>query len=109
MTGARHGLAAADPWSDRRLVEFAAAVPPAALCQLGETKWVAREAMRGVMPEAARSSAQKINPHPLYEHALKVRLRSLVDDILLADCSPAFHGGPSGGRRPARRLLPHLS
>ena len=61
----------------------------APLCQQGGNKWLAREAVRGITPAAARSSAYKINPHPLYEHALKVRLRALIDDILLVDRSLA--------------------
>lgn len=79
---ARHGIVTADPWSDRRLIEFAAAVPPDVLSRHGENKWILREAMRGLMPEAARTAARKIDPSPLYAHALKVTLSPLIQDVL---------------------------
>jgi hypothetical protein len=63
--------------------------PTAARCLQDENKWIAPESVREIVLAAARSSAQKINPHPLYEHALKVRLRALIDDILLVDHSPS--------------------
>jgi len=79
---ARHGLTMADPWSDRRLVEFAFAVPPGVLCRNGQTKWITRRAMQGIMPEEARARACQINPYPLHEHALKVDLRPLIERLL---------------------------
>lgn len=79
--GARHGITMTDPWSDRRLVEFAAAVPPGVLCQQGENKWIVRRALRGLLPEEVRTRLRKVDPYPLYEHALKVDLRSLIEDV----------------------------
>lgn len=79
--GARHGITMTDPWSDRRLVEFAAAVPPGVLCRNGENKWITRDALREIIPEEARRGLRKIDPYPLYEHALKVDLRSLIEEL----------------------------
>jgi len=79
---AQCGLTAADPWSDRRLVEFALAVPPDVLCRAGMNKWIVREAMRGVMPPNVLQASRKVNPYPLHERALKAHLRDLVSVVL---------------------------
>jgi asparagine synthase (glutamine-hydrolysing) len=81
-TQARHGLGFADPWSDRRLAEFVLAVPQWRVQLVGERKRIAREAMRGVMPEEARRRAGKIYPSPLYERAIKYKARDTVLDLL---------------------------
>jgi asparagine synthase (glutamine-hydrolysing) len=46
-----HSLEAREPLLDHRLVEFAAAIPPAMLLRGGTTKWIFKEAMRGVLPD----------------------------------------------------------
>ena len=79
---ARHDLTTADPWSDRRLVEFAFAVPPDVLCRRGQNKWIVRTAMDGLMPEPARTRAQKVDPHPLQDHALKEQVRPVIEKLL---------------------------
>ncbi len=93
---ARAGLAAADPWSDRRLVEFALAVPQRAINRAGENKRIARRAMRGVMPEAARRAAGKTSPKPLYERALRRRAQAAVRR-LLSDTRAEALGYVDGG------------
>ncbi|MCS4223303.1 asparagine synthase-related protein [Salinibacter ruber] len=79
---ARHGMEMADPWSDLRLIEFAFAVPPAALCRNGQNKWLVRESMRDVMPESVRKHAQKISPYPLHRRALKDYLFELAPSVI---------------------------
>lgn len=79
---ARAGLAYADPWSDRRLVEFALTVPQRALSRAGDNKRLARTAMRGIIPEEARQNAGKTSPKPLYERALKERAQETVWELL---------------------------
>jgi asparagine synthase (glutamine-hydrolysing) len=79
---AQAGLAYADPWSDQRLVEFALAVPQRALSRAGNNKRLARTAMRGIMPEAARQRAGKTSPKPLYERALNERAQETVWGLL---------------------------
>jgi asparagine synthase (glutamine-hydrolysing) len=46
-----HSLEAREPLLDHRLVEFAAAIPPAMLLRDGTTKWIFKEAMRGILPD----------------------------------------------------------
>jgi asparagine synthase (glutamine-hydrolysing) len=82
-TYARYGLSFADPFSDRRLVDFALAVPQAAINRPGDqTKPLMRAAMRGVMPEEARRRVDKVVPAPLYDHALRHRAVRTVRELL---------------------------
>lgn len=68
---AQQGLVFADPFSDRRLAEFALAVPQAAITTPGDnSKPLMREAMRGVLPSNALRDAKKVVPFPLYERGL---------------------------------------
>jgi asparagine synthase (glutamine-hydrolysing) len=46
-----HSLEAREPLLDHRLVEFAAAIPPDMLLRGGTTKWIFKEAMRGILPD----------------------------------------------------------
>jgi asparagine synthase (glutamine-hydrolysing) len=87
---ARHGLGFADPWSDRRLAEFAVAIPQQVLTRPGSTdKRLARAAMAGIMPEQVRASVRKIVPNPFYELALRRlatdTVRRLLDQPRLAE------------------------
>ena len=68
---ARHHITYADPWADRRLIEYVMAIPQHQVFQRGQNKSIARRAMRGLMPDAALTRLQKVSPTPLYEHALK--------------------------------------
>ena len=79
---ARHGQGFADPWSDRRLAEFALAVPPRILNTVGQPKRLTRLAMKGVMPEASRQALSKILPTPLFRRGLWDRERDTVRRIL---------------------------
>ncbi len=79
---ARHEMVMADPWSDRRLVEFAFAVPPAALCRTGQNKWLVRRSMKQIMPESARKGAEKINPYLLHRRELEDHLFGLACDLI---------------------------
>jgi asparagine synthase (glutamine-hydrolysing) len=77
-TRARYGLGFADPWSDRRLAEFALAVPQWRIQRVGETKRIARLAMRGIMPEPVRHMAGKTIPVSLFDRGFKERARETV-------------------------------
>lgn len=81
-TAAAAGLRFADPWSDRRIAEFAVAVPQRVLNITGEEKRLTRTAMTGIMPERTRLAARKIAPRPLYRRALEVLARNTVRDLL---------------------------
>ncbi|MBA4170608.1 MAG: hypothetical protein H0X68_09420 [Chloroflexi bacterium] len=89
-TYARHGLAFADPFSDRRIAEFAMAVPQVVINRPAESsKPLMRAAMRGLMPEAARRQMAKTVPTPLFEGALRTDavavVRTLLDRPRVAD------------------------
>jgi asparagine synthase (glutamine-hydrolysing) len=77
-TRARYGLGFADPWSDRRLAEFVLAVPQWRIQRVGESKRIARLAMRGLMPERVRHRAGKTIPVSLFDRGFKERARDTV-------------------------------
>lgn len=72
-SSARHGMVHTDPWSDRRIVEFALGVPQWRLHRHSRKKYLARRAMRGVMPESARRAARQGDPRALYRRAFNER------------------------------------
>ncbi|MFO7777940.1 MAG: asparagine synthase-related protein [Nitriliruptoraceae bacterium] len=83
---AQQGLVFADPFSDRRLAEFAMAVPQAAITPPGDnTKPLMRAAMRGILPPTALRDAGKVIPRPLYERGLlqegTATVRHLLDGM----------------------------
>ncbi len=53
------GLRHYDPFLDHEIVEFMFTVPGALKIRDGVTKWLLREAMRGVLPEATRTRVKK--------------------------------------------------
>lgn len=79
---ARAGIRYADPWSDRRIADWVLSVPPHRLNSDGVDKWVLREAMRGLLPEAARDGAFRANPGPFYEYGLLQGAESTVRTLL---------------------------
>ena len=79
---ARAGVAFVDPWSDRRLAEFVLATPQWLIQRMSAPKRLAREAMRGVMPEPVRLAAAKRSPEPLYLRALRETASDVVEDLL---------------------------
>ena len=86
---ARSGLGYIDPWSDRRLAEFAVAAPQHLFNKAGETKVLVRDAMTGMMPTEARRMAGKILPSPLYDrgvhHEERQRIIGLLERSVLAE------------------------
>jgi asparagine synthase (glutamine-hydrolysing) len=72
------GIGYADPWSDRRLVEFILAVPHYILSRIGDEKRITRQAMRGIMPEKVRRAARKIVPSPLYDRMIREDARNTI-------------------------------
>ena len=86
---AEHGLAFADPFSDRRLVEFALAVPQAAIATPGDhSKPLMRAAMRGILSPDALRDAGKVVPQPLYDRGLleegPATVRHLLEGMRIA-------------------------
>jgi asparagine synthase (glutamine-hydrolysing) len=82
-TYARHGLTFADPFSDRRLVDFALALPQTVINRPGDmSKPLMRTAMRGVMNEEARRRMDKVLPRPRYEAALGMTAVSTIRELM---------------------------
>jgi asparagine synthase (glutamine-hydrolysing) len=88
---ARFGLEFADPWSDRRMASYVLAVPQWVIQQVREPKRVARRAMRGIMPEAARQNACKIIPGSLFDRGFIDRAKDTVQG-LITDSQAAARG-----------------
>ncbi len=85
---ASHRIGFADPWSDRRIAEFALAVPQYVANTVVEPKRLPHRSLSGVIPGAAIRSARKVTPRPLLERALRGRgyetLMSLFADSMCA-------------------------
>jgi asparagine synthase (glutamine-hydrolysing) len=79
---ARLGQSFADPWSDRRLAEFAVAVPQRVLNRVGEMKRLTRAALRGLVPERTRLAMSKIVPEPLFQRGILDRSRDRIATLL---------------------------
>jgi asparagine synthase (glutamine-hydrolysing) len=76
------GLGDTDPFSDRRVVSFALAVPQRVLARAGESKLLLRRSVLGIMPEEARRAAGKILPQPLLDTAVHRRAKDTVVDLI---------------------------
>ena len=78
LTAARHGLAAAFPLLDRRVVAFALSLPGALFLRDGWPRRLYRDAMTGILPAEIRESRQKLMPHP----ELPVMVMTQRDEML---------------------------
>jgi asparagine synthase (glutamine-hydrolysing) len=90
-SAARRGMMHADPWADRRLAEFALAVPQWRLQRYSREKYLAREAMRDLMPEHERLAARHGGPIGLFRRAFDERAVGAIRE-LLATSRAAQHG-----------------
>ncbi len=90
-TLARAGMVAADPYADRRLAELLLALPAWQVQRRGERKRLARRALAGIVPEAARVGAAKTIPSQLYDRGLRDRASATID-TLLTEPVAAEHG-----------------
>ena len=85
---ARQHQGFADPWSDRRIVEFACQVPQRVLNRVGEPKRLVRRALKNLAPARFATSMQKIVPTPLFDRGLrengKAAALSLIYDSVAA-------------------------
>lgn len=79
---ARAGIRYADPWSDRRIADWVLSIPPHRITSGRADKWVLREAMRGLLPEFARSGAFRADPGPVYQYGLLEGAESAVRELL---------------------------
>lgn len=80
---ASYGMEAVDAWSDRRIAEFCLAIPPAAIdVPFSLEKRLARNAMRGIAPEAFLRDAGKTVPSPLFYRTLQTTAVPVIRDWL---------------------------
>jgi asparagine synthase (glutamine-hydrolysing) len=70
VVAAAHDVDLRFPFADRDLVEYCLALPPTLKCREGWTRWVAREAMDGVIPPRISARRSKGNLYPAFRHAL---------------------------------------
>jgi asparagine synthase (glutamine-hydrolysing) len=82
LNAASHGLVAAYPFWDRRVVEFALALPQERRAGAGVTKRVLRDAMVGVMPETNRLRTDKLSLTQLFRRGLTHEDRERVVDAV---------------------------
>ncbi len=81
-----HSLEARPPLLDHRLVEFSARVPPALLMRNGQTKWLLKQAMRGILPDSVIDRPKRGFAIPLGRW-FRGDLRGFVHDVLLSSDS----------------------
>lgn len=75
------GVRVTDPWSDRRIAEFAVAVPQRVLNSPDADKRLAHEAMAGLLPDAIHSQLSKGSLKPLFDAGLRSLGRPTVESL----------------------------
>jgi asparagine synthase (glutamine-hydrolysing) len=83
-----HSLEARVPLLDHKLVEYAMTIPPELRLRKGTTKYIFKEAMRGILPDAIIDRAKQGFAVPL-ESWFRGQLDGFVNDLLLSDTSRA--------------------
>jgi asparagine synthase (glutamine-hydrolysing) len=90
-SAARRGLMAADPFSDRRLVEFVLSLPAWQVQRRAAPKQLVRAALGGILPDPVRRGARKNIPVTLFDRGLRERGVDAAER-LLTDPVAASHG-----------------
>lgn len=90
-TRARRGMAFADPFTDRRLIELVLSLPQWLVQTRQEPKRMVRQALVGVMPEDARQAARKNIPYSLFDRGFRDRAVPVVEQLLTGSLG-AEHG-----------------
>jgi asparagine synthase (glutamine-hydrolysing) len=102
-----HSVESRLPFLDYRLVEFAFSLPDALKIRSGQTKYILRLGMRGVLPEAVRRRQDKVGFYLLLPEWFRQEpLRSFVWDVVRSSSlrqRPYFD--PEGCRREFERFL----
>lgn len=80
--GAGNGVEVRFPFFDVRLVELCLALPPEQKLRRGQSRYVMRQAMRGILPEAIRSRPGKSNLEPGFHHALRTHADARIRNVL---------------------------
>jgi asparagine synthase (glutamine-hydrolysing) len=101
-----HGIEVRMPFMDWRLVTYTMALPDADKSSGGSTKWIARRAMEGRMPETIRTGRRKVGFNSPMPEWLNGPLATWTQALLEANV-PAFSELVDGGklRDSAQRLV----
>jgi len=75
------GIRFTDPWSDRRIAEFAVTVPQRVLNSPGADKRLAHEAMAGLLPDAIHRQLSKGSLKPLFDAGLRSLGRPTIESL----------------------------
>src|SRR5205085_5001583 len=70
------------PFLDHKLVEFTARMPPEMKIRGGTTKWILREAMRGILPAEILNRPKMGFPVPVGQW-LRGEFKDVVDEYVL--------------------------
>ena len=88
LTGARHGVAAAFPLLDRRVVAFALSLPSALFLRGGWRRRLYRDAMATVLPPEILECRHKLNPHPEVPVMVATRRDALLSQLPVLRAHP---------------------
>ena len=77
-----YGLELAQPFMDRRLVEFCLYVPADQLMRPGQDRVLARNALRGIVTEDIRLREGKTTFAPLFKTGIEKQARNVVEDLV---------------------------
>jgi asparagine synthase (glutamine-hydrolysing) len=77
------GLQVVHPYRDERVVDLALSIPTDVFSRGGVPKWLAREALRGRLPEMVRQRPKSGSLSPLFRHGLRELGRERVVRLLL--------------------------
>jgi asparagine synthase (glutamine-hydrolysing) len=84
-SGAHYGVELRGPFEDRRLVEFAVALPESQRWRGADTKFILRQATRGRLPESVRLRRTKADfSHLVVETLLALETRGFWDSLEVA-------------------------
>jgi asparagine synthase (glutamine-hydrolysing) len=79
---AARGLGFADPWSDSRIARFVLSIPQWRVQRVTEQKHLAREGLRGIVPEEVRMRTGKTLPVGLFDRGFRERAVETVRDLI---------------------------
>jgi len=93
------------PFLDHRLVEFVFMLPEACLHRQGWTKWILREAIKGMVPEPIRQRVDKLGYMPPQERWLG----SLIWEDVMIEQLTRFGAAPIPGAKSSIRAKASLT
>ncbi len=82
LYAAQQGVRVASPYWTREWIEFMLSLPAHQVYRPGTSKFIVREAMRGIIPEAIRVRQQPTLLDPLFDRGVFERETQIVDDLL---------------------------